>query len=246
MTITKNAPARNVILILGDQLTPAISSLNGADPDTRPDPHVRGQCRSHLRPASQEKDRVSVLRHAPLRGRTREPSAGASIIGPSIATENRGSFAGEVERAVQIYKPQRFIVTEPGEWRVLQMMRELGGTHSASRLKSARTRASAPPGVSPAGRMAQKKSLRMEYFYREIRRENGVMMRGDEPEGGQWNYDAENRERLPDTIALSLWTIPNSNRMQNNAGGSTVLKPVSLNLSRFASPILPLCRKGPH
>ncbi len=34
----------------------------------------------------------------------------------------------------------------------------------------------------------------MEYFYREMRRKTGLLMRGEEPEGGKWNYDAENRE----------------------------------------------------
>ncbi|MDR9418736.1 cryptochrome/photolyase family protein [Gracilimonas sp.] len=37
----------------------------------------------------------------------------------------------------------------------------------------------------------------MEYFYREMRRKTGYLMNGDEPEGGGWNYDEENREKLP-------------------------------------------------
>ena len=46
-----------------------------------------------------------------------------------------------------------------------------------------------------------KRQLRMEYFYREMRRETGLLMDGDQPEGGQWNYDAENRKKLPTGIA---------------------------------------------
>jgi deoxyribodipyrimidine photolyase-related protein len=37
----------------------------------------------------------------------------------------------------------------------------------------------------------------MEYFYREMRRKTGYLMDGDNPEGGEWNYDEENREKLP-------------------------------------------------
>jgi deoxyribodipyrimidine photolyase-related protein len=33
----------------------------------------------------------------------------------------------------------------------------------------------------------------MESFYRTMRRETGVLMRGDQPEGGVWNFDRENR-----------------------------------------------------
>jgi len=40
--------------------------------------------------------------------------------------------------------------------------------------------------------------LRHEDFYRWLRRETGVLMDGDEPVGGQWNYDEDNREFPPD------------------------------------------------
>lgn len=37
----------------------------------------------------------------------------------------------------------------------------------------------------------------MEYFYREMRRKSGYLMNGENPEGGEWNYDEQNREKLP-------------------------------------------------
>jgi deoxyribodipyrimidine photolyase-related protein len=37
----------------------------------------------------------------------------------------------------------------------------------------------------------------MENFYRAMRRHFGVLMDGEEPEGGQWNYDKLNRKPLP-------------------------------------------------
>ena len=39
-----------------------------------------------------------------------------------------------------------------------------------------------------------RKQLRMEYFYREMRRKHQVLMDVDGPIGGQWNYDSENRK----------------------------------------------------
>jgi len=42
-----------------------------------------------------------------------------------------------------------------------------------------------------------KKTLLMETFYRRMRRETGLLMDGEEPEGGEWNYDRLNRERPP-------------------------------------------------
>jgi deoxyribodipyrimidine photolyase-related protein len=37
---------------------------------------------------------------------------------------------------------------------------------------------------------------RMESFYRRMRRRFGWLMDGDQPLGGRWNYDTENRQRL--------------------------------------------------
>ena len=43
-----------------------------------------------------------------------------------------------------------------------------------------------------------KKELRMEFFYREMRRRHGILMEPDDtPTGGAWNFDAENRSTWP-------------------------------------------------
>lgn len=55
--------------------------------------------------------------------------------------------------------------------------------------------------LTPPGEFAEwaegRKRLVMESFYREQRRRLDLLMNGDEPEGGSWNYDAENREPPP-------------------------------------------------
>jgi len=47
-----------------------------------------------------------------------------------------------------------------------------------------------------------RQSFRMEYFYREMRRYTGLLMEGDTPAGGQWNFDADNRAPCPADLAL--------------------------------------------
>ncbi len=39
-----------------------------------------------------------------------------------------------------------------------------------------------------------RKSLRMEFFYRQMRQKTGWLMIGGQPVGGAWNFDAENRQ----------------------------------------------------
>jgi deoxyribodipyrimidine photolyase-related protein len=42
----------------------------------------------------------------------------------------------------------------------------------------------------------------METFYRQVRRETGILMQGAKPLGGKWNFDAENRKKLPPKVAV--------------------------------------------
>lgn len=39
-----------------------------------------------------------------------------------------------------------------------------------------------------------KKTYLMESFYRQMRKNSGILMDGDQPCGGKWNYDADNRQ----------------------------------------------------
>ena len=53
-------------------------------------------------------------------------------------------------------------------------------------------------GVWASGR----KQLRMEYFYREMRKKTGLLMDGDKPVGGKWNFDSENRKPAADDLFI--------------------------------------------
>jgi deoxyribodipyrimidine photolyase-related protein len=106
---------------------------------------------------------------------------------------NTGSFTGEVERAIARHRPSSIVVTEPGEWRVSEMMK--GWT--AEILSDDRFFATP---ASFAAWAKGRKQLRMEFFYREMRRLSGFLMDGDAPVGGQWNFDHDNRKALPKTL----------------------------------------------
>jgi deoxyribodipyrimidine photolyase-related protein len=115
--------------------------------------------------------------------------------------ENTQSLSGEVARAVAELKPALLVATEPGEWRVTEAMRHwghLGGRDAKVPLEiRADDRFVCP--IAAFRHWAQgRRSLRMEFFYREMRRRTGLLMRPDgEPEADRWNFDAENRKRLP-------------------------------------------------
>jgi len=47
-----------------------------------------------------------------------------------------------------------------------------------------------------------KKQYLMENFYRMMRKKHDIMMEGDEPEGGKWNYDEENRKKYKGEVPI--------------------------------------------
>lgn len=107
---------------------------------------------------------------------------------------NTGSFTGEIERAVQHIKPARVMVTEPSEYRVLAMVKTWQSTLGLPVEILPDTRFLATQGDFAAWAQG-KKQLRMEFFYRELRKRYGILMEPDgTPTGGQWNYDKDNRK----------------------------------------------------
>ncbi|MFU7529172.1 cryptochrome/photolyase family protein [Qipengyuania sp. ASV99] len=108
--------------------------------------------------------------------------------------DNTGSFTGEVARAIERHNPRTICITEPSEWRVQQAIEEWPDKFDCliELLPDDRFLCSHREFREWAD---GRKSLTMEHFYREMRRKTGLLMREDgTPEGGAWNYDAENRE----------------------------------------------------
>ena len=114
---------------------------------------------------------------------------------------NTGTLSGEVARAAARHRPAEIVVTEPGEWRVLDDMRAW------------QERSGCPVEIREDDRflcsirdfrdwVRGRRTLRMEFFYREMRRRHRVLMDAGEPAGGRWNFDAENRKRLPPGLAV--------------------------------------------
>jgi deoxyribodipyrimidine photolyase-related protein len=116
---------------------------------------------------------------------------------------NSGSFTGELERALSRHPVDRIVVTAPGEWRVWNGLRTWGTTFGIpveirddDRFLCSR--------AEFAKWATGRRGLRMEFFYRQMRRKTGWLMNGDQPTGGRWNYDAENRKAVPPHLALPL------------------------------------------
>lgn len=197
-------------ILLGDQLTPSISALAGAErasdvmlmmevaEETGYVPHHKAKLVFVL----------SAMRHfaAELR------AAGFRVEYARLDDPaNRGSFTEEVARAVARVRPTRIVATEPGEWRVLEAMR--GWERAFGLPVEIREDDRFFASRADFARFVEgRASLRMETFYRAMRRRTGLLMAEGAPEGGAWNYDAENRRALPrgETIAKPLRFAPDA------------------------------------
>lgn len=143
------------------------------------------------------------------------------------APGNDGGLAAQLQRDIARLRPARLVMTAPGDWRVLQAIKAVaqsGGTPLEIRedrhfYVSVREFAAHAKG---------RKSLRMEYFYREQRQRHRVLMDGGEPAGGQWNFDADNREAFG---ASGPGAVPPRIRFEPDAVTREVIELVD---SRFA------------
>jgi deoxyribodipyrimidine photolyase-related protein len=187
--------SRSLRFILGDQLTRSISSLRGLDPSR--DVVLMAEVWDEATYVPHHKQKIAFLFSAMRHFAEELRREGIAVDHVRLDDAgNTGSFTGELRRAVDRHGVSEIFVTEPGEWRVWDMIRgwqELLGLPVHIR-EDDRFLCSRNEFARWAGNRGQ---LRMEFFYREMRRKTDLLMAGDDPEGGQWNYDRENRKRLP-------------------------------------------------
>ena len=107
---------------------------------------------------------------------------------------NAGSLAAQLAADIDRLRPQALVMTAPGDWRVLAALRATAV--AAGLLLDVREDRHFYCAVREFAAHAKgRKQLRLEFFYREMRRRHGVLLTADgEPEGGEWNYDADNRK----------------------------------------------------
>ena len=185
------AKVRHLVIVLGDQLDEKSSALDGFDAtqDVVWMAEV-GQESTHIWSAKQRiAVFLSAMRHFANHLRVR----GLPLLYVRLDdADNRGTLELELIKAIEQLQPAALVLTAPGDWRVLQNLRAAAArknlaldlrddTHFFSTVRQFAAHASG------------RKQLRLEYWYREMRHQHGILMDGKLPLGGQWNFDADNR-----------------------------------------------------
>lgn len=124
--------------------------------------------------------------------------AGYTVHYRSLNETGQRSLVSEVELLCQQQGYTELDMAEPGEWRLEQEFLELAKTAKLKLRLLEDTHYLCSRGEF-AKWASGYKQMRMEYFYREMRKRTGVLMDGAEPAGGKWNFDADNRSAFPKT-----------------------------------------------
>ena len=195
---------RRLVLVLGDQLDLNSTCLFGAGSDFDPAqdavlmieaPGEAGQVWSHKARIALF---ISAMRHFCDALRER----GVSVHYLKFDDSAEPSLVGRLAAQLSALQPASLWLTEPGAWRLQQDIAEAAANAElpVRMLDDSHFMTSRADFARWASKYGA--SLRMEFFYREKRREHQVLLdlkaaKKGEPEGGQWNFDAENRKGYP-------------------------------------------------
>lgn len=115
--------------------------------------------------------------------------------------KSRASFTDTLAEQLKHTKPKKIIITMPGEYRVLEMINQWQAQFDIEVELREDDRYFC--SLEQFNQWAKgRKQYRMENFYRMLRQQTGILMEADEPVGGTWNFDKQNRQTLPDNISL--------------------------------------------
>lgn len=174
---------RNLILVLGDQLDPKSAAFDGFD--TRQDAVWMAEVTGEATHVWSHKARLAIFLAAMRHFRDELRARGFTVHYTELTDS---TFGKELALSISRLKPAKVIVVEPGEWRVREELRQ-----SAPELEIRPDRHFLCSREEFAAHAGERKQLRMEFFYRAMRRKHGVLMNNGQPLGAAWNYDAENR-----------------------------------------------------
>jgi deoxyribodipyrimidine photolyase-related protein len=174
-------------LILWDQLSESISTLKRYNSES--DTILMCEVRDETTYVKHHKKKIAFLFSAMRHFAESLKQKGYEVEYITLNDpDNTGSLKDEVQRFLK-----KYIVTRPGEYRVLEDMRGWKGEFDIPvEIREDDRFLCSPQEFATWAK--DRKQPRMEYFYREMRKKYDILMQGNDPIGGQWNYDAENRK----------------------------------------------------
>lgn len=185
---------RHLVFILGDQLDH--ESLALADFDVESDVVIMAEVPEESTHVWSSKPRSAFFFAAMRHFADSLTARGMCVEYARIGSHGFVSLTDVLRDAVERLKPTRVVMTEPGDWRVERALITCAetGAFTLETRPDAHFMCTREEFRAWAG---DKRQFRLEYFYRLMRKRYDVLMDGDQPMEGRWNFDSKNRGSFP-------------------------------------------------
>ena len=181
-------------LILGDQLNSNHSWFKSVDDSVT---YVMMEIRTETDYAQHHIQKVVGIFAAMQNFANQLKSNNHNLIYLHLNDENNlQSFQDNIQNLISEHEFNHFEYQLPDEYRVDQDLIELCNTISIPS-KSVDSEHFFTSRNELGDFFQGKKTFLMESFYRAMRKKHVVLMDGDQPLTGKWNYDSDNRKKLP-------------------------------------------------
>jgi deoxyribodipyrimidine photolyase-related protein len=182
---------RDLVLALGDQLDPQSLALD--DFDREKDLVWMAELPEESKHVWSHKARIALFFSAMRHFAKRLEERGIPMRYLRIGAHAYSGFADALSAEIASKRPDRIVVVQPGDYRVLAQLRD--ATSGAGLPLEVRRNRQFLIDLDEFQNWAEgRKELRLEHFYRFMRRRMGLLMDGKDPVGGPWNFDKENRK----------------------------------------------------
>jgi len=183
---------RSLVIVLGDQLDLDAAAFDGFD--ATQDAVWMAEVAEESTHVWSSKQRIAMFLTAMRHFAQALRVAGRPLHYTRLdAATNRGTLAAELQGAIEHLRPRQLVMIAPGDWRLWQAIKAVA-EGAGLPLTVCDDRHFYATVREFAAHAKDRKTLRLEYFYRELRQRHGVLMDDGRPTGGQWNFDVENRQ----------------------------------------------------
>ncbi len=182
---------RHLVVILGDQLDRDSTALEGFDPSQ--DRIWMAEVPAESTHVWSHKARIALFLAAMRRFAEELRGRGWPLQYRHLEEGGAATLGAALGEDLARFGPDAVLLVRPGDFRV------------RTQLQAACRDAGVPLRERPDGHFLiepedfadwarGRREFRLEHFYRWMRRRENVLMDGDQPRGGAWNFDASNRE----------------------------------------------------
>ncbi|UAY75093.1 MULTISPECIES: cryptochrome/photolyase family protein [Pseudoxanthomonas] len=181
---------RHLVVVLGDQLDPDSAALHDFDPDR--DAVWMAEVAHEASHVWSTQPRIALFLAAMRHFRDALRARGWRVEYRALDTHDFATLEDALAHDLAALRPDKVIAVRPGEWRLAQSLPQVAATAGVDWRERPDLHFFCDP-ADFADWARGRRELRMEHFYRWIRRRENVLMDGAQPVAGRWNFDADNR-----------------------------------------------------